>query len=406
MIRLSYKSRLCEDYNNYESIKNIEIVSELNNTKYSIFGELFWNVNTGNIIQILEGDIIRINELYEKLKKDKRHKNIILMECSEIVDRTYTKWECNIVKKNDNITFNDFEPLEYIGKGGFSNVILMKNNLTKKKYAVKIISKTNLNKNKLKMIVCEKNILKKLNNQFIVKLDYCFQDPLSFFLVLEYVNGGDLYNLIHNNKNLLGNIDVVKYYFNQLIIAIDYIHSNNVIHGDLKLENILLTKSGLIKVADFGTSVLFYDNTMSHSLSGHTPIYISPEQFKHKIKNASNDIWAIALILYELYYLYLPWNNYDSIKELFNLINSTEIILNSSDELLNELFNKMTVKEPHTDRYTSKQILNDVYFKNVDWDSITNLPKIISDNIMVTHSSPERTNYFRGLTTINDYIEI
>ena len=265
MIRLSYKSTLFETFNNYNTITNIEDISTKNNLRNDIFGELFWNINTGNIIQILEGDIIKINNLYEKIKKDKRHHKIIIMECSEIINRTYDKWECNIVKKNENITFKDFEPLHIIGKGGFSNVILMRNNLTKKNHAVKVISKMNLTEKKMNMIICEKNILKKLNNQFIVNFDYCFQDPLSFYLVLEYVDGGDLYNLLHNNKNILGNVHIVKFYFTQLIIAIDYLHSNNIIHGDMKLENVLLTSKGNIKLADFGSAI------HSHEVALFTP---------------------------------------------------------------------------------------------------------------------------------------
>ena len=73
MIRLSYKSTLFETFNNYNTITNIEDISTKNNLRNDIFGELFWNINTGNIIQILEGDIIKINNLYEKIKKDKNN---------------------------------------------------------------------------------------------------------------------------------------------------------------------------------------------------------------------------------------------------------------------------------------------------------------------------------------------
>tara|TARA_Y100000768_G_scaffold388458_1_gene384468 strand:+ start:499 stop:1734 length:1236 start_codon:yes stop_codon:yes gene_type:complete len=407
MLRLSYNSTLLDEYNDYETIKNIQDISNINNLKNNITGELFWNIKTGNMIQILEGDILKVNKLFEKIKKDIRHANCKLMECNEITDRVYQKWNCNIAKPSINITFNDFEPLCFIGKGGFANVILMKNNLTKKKHAVKIISKTNLSKKKMNMILNEKIILQKLNNPFIIKLNYHFQDPLSFYLVLEYVNGGDLYNLLHNNKNFLGNLTILKYYFNQLIIAIDYLHKHNIIHGDIKLENILLTKAGIIKLADFGSAIYSGNlNKNIKSLSGHTVIYLSPEQINYNIKHFSNDIWSLALILYEIYYLYLPWNSYDDIKNLFNLINFTDIKLNTTDEELNNLFINMTIKEPHVERFTSTQILNDNYFKNVDFNNITNIPDILLDPENIIYKSPKNKNYYRGLTTIENNIDI
>ena len=403
MLRLSYNSTLCDGYNNYETIKNIQNISYINNFKNNISGELFWNIKTGNIIQILEGDILNINELYEKIKKDTRHTACKLMECNEITDRIYNLWTCNISRPSANIAFNDFEPLYFIGKGGFANVILMKNILTKKKHAVKIISKINLSNKKMDMILNEKSILQKLNNPFIVKLNYHFQDPLSFYLVLEYVNGGDLYNLLHNNKNFLDNLNILKYYFNQLIAGIDYLHKNNIIHGDIKLENILLNKTGTIKLADFGSAIYSSNlNGKIKSFSGHTILYLSPEQFKYNIKNFSNDIWACALILYEIYYLYLPWNSYENNRELFILINSTDIKLNTTDKKINSLFNNMTIKEPYTERFTATQILNDTYFKDTDWENITNVPDILLDPDNIIYKSPKNKNYYRGLTTFKD----
>lgn len=402
MIRISYSSQLLPIYNIYNTIQNINLVSMQNNTKNNINGELFWNHETGNIIQILEGKTMEVNRLFEKIKKDHRHIHCKLMEYNEITELIYTKWVCNIAKpKKTSITLNDFNPISFLGKGGFANVILMENALTKKKYAVKVISKININHKKIDMISREKNILNNLNNKFIVKLHYNFQDPLHFYLMLDYVNGGDLYNLIHNNKNLLQNISVLKYYFHQLIIGVDYLHGNNIIHGDLKLENILLEKNGQAKIADFGSAIeINKTEDKKKPTTGHTLIYMAPEQIYGKIKNQSNDIWALALIIYEIYYLNLPWKNYNSINDLMINILNLDIELKTSDEKLNDLYGSMTIKNDYKDRFTSKQILKSEYCSDINWENVyknKNIPDILkNDHIFY---SPEQTNYIRGLST-------
>ena len=402
MIRISYSSKLLPEYNKYDTIQNINLISLKNNTKNNINGELFWNYETGNIIQIIEGEINNINRLFQKIKNDHRHTDCKLMECNEITEFIYTKWECNIAQQSKKIiTFNDFIPISFLGKGGFANVVLMENSLNKIKYAVKVISKMNINKKKIDMISREKKILKELNNKFIVKLHFNFQDPLNFYLVLDYVNGGDLYNLIHNNNYLSKNISVLKYYFHQLIIGIDYLHGNNIIHGDLKLENILLEKNGQAKIADFGSAVKIDEPEHKlKSTSGHTLIYISPEQIYGKIKNQSNDIWALALIIYEIYYLDLPWKNYNSVNDLMINILNLDIDLKSSDEKLNSLFRSMTIKNDYKDRFSSEQILKSEYCADINWENVlenTNIPDILV-NDQIFHS-PKQTNYIRGLTT-------
>ena len=402
MIRISYSSRLLSEYNNYNTIQNINTISMQNNKRNNINGELFWNHKTGNIIQILEGKTRQVNSLFAKIKKDQRHTNCKLMECSEITELIYSKWEYNIAEPNKTmLTFNDFTPISFLGKGGFASVVLMENSLTKMKHAVKAISKLNINEKKIDMISREKKILKELNNQFIVKLHYNFQDPLNYYLILDYIDGGDLYNLIYTNKHLVQNISVLKYYFHQLIIGIDYLHGNNIIHGDLKLENILLSKTGQIKIADFGSAIKVENTTqITKSLTGQTPLYISPEQIYSKTKNQSNDIWALALIVYEIYYLDLPWKNYNTMNDLMINILHTDIELKSPDETLNSLFCSMTIKSDYRDRFTSKQILESEYCADINWENVlnnTNKPEILSDDQIF--NSPKQTNYIRGLTT-------
>ena len=116
MIRISYSSKLLPEYNKYDTIQNINLISLKNNTKNNINGELFWNYETGNIIQIIEGEINNINRLFQKIKNDHRHTDCKLMECNEITEFIYTKWECNIAQQSKKIiTFNDFIPISFLG---------------------------------------------------------------------------------------------------------------------------------------------------------------------------------------------------------------------------------------------------------------------------------------------------
>ena len=82
MIRISYSSKLLPEYNKYDTIQNINLISLKNNTKNNINGELFWNYETGNIIQIIEGEINNINRLFQKIKNNHRHTDFKLIECN------------------------------------------------------------------------------------------------------------------------------------------------------------------------------------------------------------------------------------------------------------------------------------------------------------------------------------
>lgn len=118
---------------------------------------------------------------------------------------------------------------------------------------MKALKKRNLIiKRQLRFAITEANVLKNCNSPFILGLYFAFQTPGYLYLVLDYCSGGDLASLVAQKTTL--NDEVAKFYIAQLILAIEYIHSFDIIYRDLKPENILLDSTGNIKLADFGLS--------------------------------------------------------------------------------------------------------------------------------------------------------
>ena len=135
----------------------------------------------------------------------------------------------------------DFKLLKKIGEGSYGSIYLVLHNQSNQQYAVKQINKNIKLKNTehaiKENIFKEKKILKNISHPFIIKLHFTFQDEDSLYLVMDYMNGGDLSTVIHNEKFL--NEDTVKFYLAEVYLAIKYLHSKNIIHRDIKSENIL-----------------------------------------------------------------------------------------------------------------------------------------------------------------------
>jgi len=121
---------------------------------------------------------------------------------------------------------------------------------------------------------------------------------------MPYMQGCDLYSLFENNVKL--DSTVIVFFAAQIILAIGYLHKRNIVHRDMKLENILVDKQGYIKVIDYGLSKKLKPNTICEELSG-TFMYMAPEMINKKGHNMSVDWWALGIILYELKYAITPF---------------------------------------------------------------------------------------------------
>lgn len=191
-----------------------------------------------------------------------------------------------------------------IGKGAFSRIYCGRHRKTDIVYAIKEISFDNLEKIK-NSIRREMSVLKTLNHPNIIKLHDVFFDNenKNVYLVLDYFKNGDMTNIL-KNKPLKEKY--AKKYMRQLAHGLKYLYDKNILHRDLKLQNILVTDSYDIVITDFGFARYFEDDCMLKTLCG-SPLYMSPEILIKKSYNNKSDLWSVGIIMYELLFAQVPF---------------------------------------------------------------------------------------------------
>lgn len=159
-------------------------------------------------------------------------------------------------RTEEKVKKNSFQYLKVIGSGGYSNVVLARKKDSGRLYAIKVIKKdkTFLKTNK-NVYLSEVQIMKKLSGlPFITSLHYTFQTENELYLVMEPCIGGTLfYFMSHLTKGYV-NSNMVKFYICEIIVALEKIHSKNIMYRDLKPENVLIDIDGHVKLTDFGLS--------------------------------------------------------------------------------------------------------------------------------------------------------
>ena len=171
---------------------------------------------------------------------------------------------------------DDFKLIKVIGRGAFGEVQLVRNKYTKKVYAMKLLSKYEMIKRSDSAFFWEeRDIMAHANSEWIVQLHFAFQDHRYLYMVMDYMPGGDL-------VNLMSNYEVpekwARFYTAEVVLALDAIHSMGFVHRDVKPDNMLLDASGHLKLADFGTCMkMCPDGMVKSETAVGTPDYISPE---------------------------------------------------------------------------------------------------------------------------------
>jgi serine/threonine protein kinase len=188
-----------------------------------------------------------------------------------------------------------YEIVEKIGNGAYSDVFKIKH--TSRHYAMKKINIVGMTNNQKKYLLSELKIISNHTCPFIIKFFTASLQDEHLCIIMEHCSKGTLEQFIKTNS--MTN-DTVWKYFAQLCGGVSYLHSNHIIHRDLKVANILIDEQSNIKIIDFGVSKIL-NNYMKFTKSFvGTPMYMSPEVFKNSFYDYKIDIWALGVILYQM----------------------------------------------------------------------------------------------------------
>ncbi|KAJ1306225.1 hypothetical protein OPQ81_010932 [Rhizoctonia solani] len=278
---------------------------------------------------------------------------------------------CNL--PNDPAEIGPWILGDMIGKGSSGRVKLGKHKYSGKIAAIKIISKNPVLTSKqtlaemsakyqkqLQAIHREIVIMKLINHPCIMALYDLQETETEFFLALEYVQGGELFDYIVSRGRLPE--PEALFYFKQILYGLDYCHRFNISHRDLKPENILLDKNMNIKIADFGMAALEVANGMLETSCG-SPHYASPEIVAGKAYHgASSDIWSCGVVLYALLTSRLPFDDPD-IRVLLHKVKIGKFRMHDGiSPVAKDLIKRMLVVDPEK-RITIQQIFRHPFFR-------------------------------------------
>ncbi|XP_063298227.1 rho-associated protein kinase 2 isoform X3 [Pelobates fuscus] len=269
----------------------------------------------------------------------------------------------------------DYDVVKVIGRGAFGEVQLVRHKSTQKVYAMKLLSKFEMIKRSDSAFFWEeRDIMAFANSPWVVQLSSAFQDDKHLYMVMEYMPGGDL-------VNLMSNYDVpekwAKFYTAEVVLALDAIHSMGLIHRDVKPDNMLLDKYGHLKLADFGTCMKMDETGMVRcDTAVGTPDYISPEVLKSQggdgYYGRECDWWSVGVFLFEMLVGDTPFyadslvGTYSKIMDHKNSLNFPEDV-EISKNAKNLICAFLTEREVRLGRNGIEEIKQHTFFKNDQW---------------------------------------
>ncbi|KAL5697865.1 MAP3K epsilon protein kinase 1 [Ranunculus cassubicifolius] len=207
-----------------------------------------------------------------------------------------------------------------IGKGAYGRVYKGLDLDNGDFVAIKQVSLENIHQEDLNIIMQEIDLLKNLNHKNIVKYLGSLKTKTHLHIILEYVENGSLANIIKPNKFGPFPESLVAFYIAQVLEGLVYLHEQGVIHRDIKGANILITKEGLVKLADFGVATKLTEaDVNTHSVVG-TPYWMAPEVIEMSGVCAASDVWSVGCTVIELLTCVPPYYDLQPMPALFRIV--------------------------------------------------------------------------------------
>ena len=273
------------------------------------------------------------------------------------------------------IGLDHFNFLAVLGKGNFGKVMLAETKSSKKLYAIKVLKKEFIIENdEVESTKSEKRVFLIANKErhpFLLNLHACFQTETRVYFVMEYISGGDL--MLHIQRGQFG-LKRAQFYAAEVCLALKYFHENGVIYRDLKLDNILLTLDGHIKIADYGLckEEMWYGSTTS-TFCG-TPEFMAPEILLDKKYGRAVDWWAFGVLIYQMLLQQSPFRGEDE-DEIYDAILADEPLYpihmpRDSVSILQKLLTREPDMRLGSGPTDAQEIMSHAFFKGTNWEDV------------------------------------
>ncbi|KAG7577661.1 Protein kinase domain [Arabidopsis thaliana x Arabidopsis arenosa] len=355
------------------------------------------------IEKLIREKYLHMCELMEDEKVDLL--STVIDEDAPLEDDVVRSLRTSPVHPRDRTSIDDFEIIKPISRGAFGRVFLAKKRTTGDLFAIKVLKKADMiRKNAVESILAERDILINVRNPFVVRFFYSFTCRDNLYLVMEYLNGGDLYSLLRN----LGCLeeDIVRVYIAEVVLALEYLHSEGVVHRDLKPDNLLIAHDGHIKLTDFGLSkvglINSTDDLAGPAVSGTslldeedsrlaaseeqlerrkkrsavgTPDYLAPEILLGTGHGATADWWSVGIILFELIVGIPPFNAEHPQQIFDNILNRKIPWPHVPEEMsaeAHDIIDRFLTEDPHQrlGARGAAEVKQHIFFKDINWDTL------------------------------------
>ena len=302
---------------------------------------------------------VEFDDVFEADRESESRENSTTIAPSKIIN----------TQAKERLKVSDFSPIKVLGKGSFGKVILVKHKQTGRLYAQKQLKKVTMvvNTKNYERTLTERTILEKVSHPNIVKLYYALQDFDKVYLFLEYLEGGELF--FHLSQERIISEKIACFYTAEMILALRHLHINaGVIYRDLKPENCLLNRRGHLVLTDFGLSKV---SDRCNSVDG-TAQYIAPEVIRKEEYDSKCDWWSLGIVTYDMLTGQTPFraNNSAKIMEkvLTQKVNYPYYLSQIAQDFLRKCLNKTVSKRINLDDDDAfRKIKEHQFFRYINW---------------------------------------
>ncbi|XP_027866841.1 cAMP-dependent protein kinase catalytic subunit PRKX isoform X1 [Xiphophorus couchianus] len=267
-------------------------------------------------------------------------------------------------------SLDELETMATVGTGTFGRVFLVKDKKSKAFFALKQMKISDVIRLKQEQHVHnEKEVLTEISHPFLIRLFWTHHDDRFLYMLMDYVPGGELFSYLRSRGRFSNATGL--FYTSEIVCAIEYLHSKEIVYRDLKPENILLDSEGHIRLTDFGFAKKLSDRTWT--LCG-TPEYLAPEVIQSKGHGRAVDWWALGILVFEMLAGYPPFFDDNPFGIYQKILSGKLEFPRHLDFYVKDLIKKFLVIDRARRLGNMKNGADDVkkhrWFKTVDWEAV------------------------------------